>query len=423
MNMNKKTFYILTIIVSAVIVLTYHPFALSKVELKESGAKLCLSCHPDLKQRLELSYVHKPVKEGKCNECHSPHTAKYPKLLSLKVGELCYKCHEDEKKKLAYENVHSPVKNGECIKCHDPHASNNKFQLIKEGGDLCFTCHTKLKEEAGETKHVPFLRGQCLRCHDPHASNKKYQLVKDVKELCIGCHMINKESVKTAHKNADMSNVDCTICHSPHGTNSTSLKMVKKFAHSPFASKECDSCHKDLKKNPKELILEGSSLCFSCHDDKKSAFESGKLHHPPVVEGKCIACHSPHASEYKSLLKGGERDICFSCHSAIKDKFKTSKYHHPDKAGDGKCTICHTPHTSNEKHLFAKEPLAVCSTCHATQGKFTHPVGAGVIDPRDKKSNVTCISCHNPHGTDIKYFLILRKDRELCVQCHKGDTH
>ncbi|BCO10280.1 hypothetical protein GF1_26560 [Desulfolithobacter dissulfuricans] len=60
----------------------------------------------------------------------------------------------------------------------------------------------------------------------------------------------------------------------------------------------------------------------------------------------------------------------------------------------------------------------VCVQCHEDQGKFTHPVGPEVLDSHTGQM-VTCVSCHNPMGTEYKYHLIEEGKKALCVLCHK----
>jgi predicted CXXCH cytochrome family protein len=43
-----------------------------------------------------------------------------------------------------------------------------------------------------------------------------------------------------------------------------------------------------------------------------------------------------------------------------------------------------------------------------------------VIDPRTKR-DMTCLSCHAPHGTPHVSLLTDSPQRALCVQCHASD--
>lgn len=49
---------------------------------------------------------------------------------------------------------------------------------------------------------------------------------------------------------------------------------------------------------------------------------------------------------------------------------------------------------------------------------------AGMIIPADYSVNstghITCITCHDPHGSDFRYITVKPRARELCVGCHKG---
>jgi predicted CXXCH cytochrome family protein len=64
--------------------------------------------------------------------------------------------------------------------------------------------------------------------------------------------------------------------------------------------------------------------------------------------------------------------------------------------------------------------VETCSTerCHPTQGRFTHPVGKDIIDPRSG-SSLDCSTCHNPMGSPEEYILRDGKDRDLCIKCHQ----
>jgi predicted CXXCH cytochrome family protein len=59
-----------------------------------------------------------------------------------------------------------------------------------------------------------------------------------------------------------------------------------------------------------------------------------------------------------------------------------------------------------------------CTSCHESQGTFTHPVGEGILDHRNRQI-ITCLTCHDPKGTDYENNLRLDQNKELCVQCHR----
>ena len=131
--------------------------------------KTCLECHSDL---MSLKRKHKPATEG-CDKCHTPNGKEHP-LENVKgfsfvkeVPALCYTCHEDIKTK---KNIHKPARDGKCVDCHSPHSSKNKKLLTtKKSRDLCKECHD-LKIPETNIIHNPVKGGRCHKCHDPHQS-------------------------------------------------------------------------------------------------------------------------------------------------------------------------------------------------------------------------------------------------------------
>jgi predicted CXXCH cytochrome family protein len=126
-------------------------------------------------------------------------------------------------------------------------------------------------------------------------------------------------------------------------------------------------------------------------------------------------CHSPHAGDTELLLKGRQIVMCRHCHEDTFRRHENSKYVHTDTVKD--CNTCHVVHGTNEMAMLKGDGNEVCLGCHESQGQFSHPVGKGVIDPRNSQLT-TCVSCHTPHGSNYKGELKLSGEEALCVQCH-----
>jgi len=47
-------------------------------------------------------------------------------------------------------------------------------------------------------------------------------------------------------------------------------------------------------------------------------------------------------------------------------------------------------------------------------------VGEDRLDPRNGQP-ITCVTCHDPHGTEFSYTLRGDQSRGLCVECHDGE--
>lgn len=389
----------------------------AEVKLQAPGSELCYICHSDLQSEFAKGVVHPPVEKGDCVGCHNPHATRPLHLLKLPPGELCWECHQKMQAQLQKTSVHQPVKKEECLSCHEPHSSPQEKLLKKKGNALCLECHPeRLADLKKPFVHSAMAKGSCLDCHLPHSSDNESLLVKASPALCQKCHQIDNPALRAKHLNIALQGVNCSGCHDPHGSENPNL--VRSNMHMPFAKKECGKCHLVGSDNPRNLKAENEQLCYSCHSTKEVKFKAG-LVHPPVEEGQCLTCHNPHASDSPSLLVDMERKVCFQCHVEVQETVLTSLSSHPLKVVDGRqCTTCHNPHSSEQKFLFKLPALELCASCHERHARFTHPIGEGVTDPRSGLM-LTCVTCHEPHGTQFRFTLRGNPDRELCVQCHK----
>ncbi|MEK6531671.1 MAG: cytochrome c3 family protein [Deltaproteobacteria bacterium] len=369
---------------------------------------LCLGCHKEVAAYSSKAVVHRPVKEGQCTLCHSPHASKHQGLLKGDGSALCYGCH-DKKNFAGGVSVHKPVMDGKCSACHNSHASDAKGLLKKTGAEICYSCHPAEDFKGKKHVHPEVKKGNCTLCHNPHTSNSEGLLAEGRAALCAKCH----KTVDTrAHWGYDVAGSDCFSCHSPHSSDRPAL--IKATLHKPFEEKKCSACHIRGAKEVSESIL---STCASCHKATLAGFNKIYSHLISGADTKsCSACHAPHASDGKKLLRDKETRVCFSCHFSTRDSIGRSKVTHPKLE---MCTSCHTSHGSNDRY-FLSSGNGGCSTadCHPAQGTFTHPVGDKIIDPRSK-TPMTCVTCHSVMGASEEFNLRFKKDVDLCVQCHQ----
>lgn len=364
------------------------------------AAQGCISCHP--KKEFSGKVVHEPVAQGKCTQCHNPHVAKFKGLLQKQGGDLCYSCHGEAQKAFGQGVQHQPVREGQCLACHSAHASAQKGLLSRPIAESCFKCHEALAKNEFSRKHKPFAEGKCVACHKPHYADN-YQLLKeDSDKLCLGCH--SQPDALTSHKGFPGKAGKCLSCHNPHGGKGKGL--IRANIHAPF-KKGCTSCHgKEAK---------GSELCLSCHAGVREQMLAPHTH-MFAGDGTCVECHSPHASDITGLLKAPYEQLCRSCHTDTFDRNRRSLHPHPKTE---KCTDCHDAHGSDRLVMLNADGNAVCSRCHKTQGEFSHPVGSEIVDHRTGQG-MTCLSCHDPMGTEYRYNLKLSGKKALCVQCHRS---
>jgi DmsE family decaheme c-type cytochrome len=225
----------------------------------------------------------------------------------------------------------------------------------------------------------------------------------------------------------------CGMCHedigkalpkSPHGA--VEAGNVPSFMSKDFKGKACESCHgpgskhveslsaADIRNPAKMPAPEVDRTCLTCHRNQPTT--SGRLEashaHNDIA---CTACHSVHAHGPQGLVSRKPADIngqCESCHLDVKASFMAPfKHRVPENAMT--CVDCHNPHGSFKPGLqrlaHANEPG--CLNCHTDKRgpfAFEHsPV-------RDEG----CQSCHAPHGSANARMLIRQEVRLVCLECH-----
>jgi predicted CXXCH cytochrome family protein len=188
---------------------------------------------------------------------------------------------------------------------------------------------------------------------------------------CQSCHVMNPTP---AQMNSSIEkNNPCYVCHKKI--------LAVKYVHGPAGTYSCGYCHTS-KGTPKHVVpRRGSALCYECHSDMSVQFKTKKYLHGPVEAGMCEACHDPHGSQNESQLLKPINELCLSCHGHIRNQTHVLRI----PSGEG------------------------------------HPL-KGKQDPAKKGSGreMSCISCHNPHGGSVRYFFVNNsEDRmQLCSLCH-----
>ncbi len=215
-----------------------------------------------------------------------------------------------------------------------------------------------------------------------------------------------------ADVNAQSTNCTTSKCHQSVTQN--------RFLHRPLKTKDCLICHQIDSTNESHRGRKGAhpsvrpftmekitELCLSCHEGLKKAFaqKSSWTIHSAIEERSCIACHSPHGSEHRYLVrKDSIKNLCLSCHDILKGE--RSSLHSPVSEERG-CLNCHTVHYSQHKNLLKEQEKDLCLTCHAQPIKGVSPIGLAL-----KKSYLhgpilkgRCTSCHVPHKSTFAHLL------------------
>ena len=246
-----------------------------------------------------------------------------------------------------------------------------------------------------------------------HRSNK-------LPKLCQECHDL--QETETIEPVGIKKQTGCATCH-----KTIVEKGTRK--HSTTITEQCLSCHQQSSK-PWRIgfpMVKVQNLCFNCHTGKKDWFSRSAIH-GPLFMGGCTLCHDPHGSDQRyQLWADGSLDLCLSCHSGMENLVSEKNrlpYVHGIIFGKG-CVACHSPHASDQQYMLRKPVNQLCLGCHPVLpgGLQGHPVAghplSGPTEHRRPGHKLTCVGCHDPHGSNYQYLLVETKlGARLCRECH-----
>jgi DmsE family decaheme c-type cytochrome len=176
------------------------PTSSSPLALKDVGSKTCEGCHYDLvADALNKSRVHWPLLDDKgCVNCHAPHASSEDALLKGPLVEVCGQCHADTvERQVRSQTEHPPIAEGKCSECHSPHSSDNVFLANQATTiELCAKCHEwqthsthPIGAEVVDPRNANVTL-QCLSCHRTHGTEYEHFLYfEKTDETCIQCHV------------------------------------------------------------------------------------------------------------------------------------------------------------------------------------------------------------------------------------------
>ena len=162
---------------------------------EQLAVNLCSTCHGEMEAAAKTAKSkHKPFETSDCTACHSPHKAKLEGLLLAKSPDLCLTCHRDLKARMEKEKAHPPALR-DCTRCHMPHTSKQDSLLSQTVQPLCGECHNLQAASFGKAHlNIDASAMDCRYCHAPHAS-KDPQFFKETvhppfaARACDECHI------------------------------------------------------------------------------------------------------------------------------------------------------------------------------------------------------------------------------------------
>ena len=225
----------------------------------------------------------------------------------------------------------------------------------------------------------------------------------------------------------------CTTCHATINEHFSHTNHAKAFRLNPRNEREarvCEACHgpgSEHAKNPtdKATIIgftkrSGTAVeamngqCLSCHAGGGRIHWPGSMHESSQLA--CSDCHNPMAkfSREGMLRKESVVETCYTCHAQQRSEFRR-RSHMPLPEGKMSCVDCHNPHGSTTRPLLQAESVnALCYRCH------TEKRGPFIWEHAPVREN--CLNCHVPHGSNHDKLLSSARPF-LCQQCHANDGH
>ncbi|HEX6362353.1 MAG TPA: DmsE family decaheme c-type cytochrome, partial [Albitalea sp.] len=128
----------------------------------------------------------------------------------------------------------------------------------------------------------------------------------------------------------------------------------------------------------------------------------------------CTDCHRLHTPHDRATARDTLAEACMGCHKEKRGQFARPN-HHPVPEGKMTCVDCHNPHGSAGPKLMVRD--SVNDTCYACHAQYRGPFLWNHLPVTQD-----CTLCHNPHGTTTAG-LLKQRAPFLCQQCHEPTNH
>jgi predicted CXXCH cytochrome family protein len=239
---------------------------------------------------------------------------------------------------------------------------------------ILVTGYKDSKETASRKLAIYFLAGLDPEANKAPRHFKKYIFhLSENEQSCKPCHDMGQEPGDPASPKPKSGESPCYSCHQ----NKISSN---KYLHAPAEEWDCRDCHETRETGGKYSIPGLSEeICANCHEEEISRWQDMRMMHGPTAVGQCTVCHDPHGSDWLSFVRTHTTDLCVSCH-VDKESGKhviagfSGKGHPtmgvpdpftPDK--EFTCSSCHSPHASEYDSMLRQDSSKMglyCNYCH-----------------------------------------------------------
>jgi DmsE family decaheme c-type cytochrome len=219
----------------------------------------------------------------------------------------------------------------------------------------------------------------------------------------------------------------CQLCHEKekeHWGPTAHGQLFERAPRTELEARGCESCHGpggrhvvdprpgtivSFTRSSTSSVEEMNGMCLHCHAGGARIYWTGSTHESQGLA--CSDCHNPMGQQSVRGLeaRASASATCFPCHPQQRLDF-TKRSHMPLLEGKISCVDCHEPHGSATDPLIRADDVnQLCTQCHADKrGPFLweHPP---VVE--------SCLNCHRPHGSNHEALLVAIPPF-LCQQCH-----
>jgi predicted CxxxxCH...CXXCH cytochrome family protein len=256
--------------------------------------------------------------------------------------------------------------------------------------NYCMACHdgtpaVDKKTTYLNTVHDNSYTNSCAMCHTEHGSTNSKLLIANTNYLVC----------RTCHDGAPGTNIDVANMAIP-GTSGNTHAWDKAAVNGTYQTLTPLT-------SPMSARLNGSNIvCNTCHDPHNNT-NTKYLVNSNTNDEMCKDCHRTRNVGSYPAVGSHPVGVTYTAGGLYQSPAPTwsSTQVGPLSNGKVECSSCHKMHnaTTTDGNILRKtNNNALCKTCHL--------IGATTGTPLGTHNGMSCMDCHDPHGTGTNLYLI-----------------